>query len=70
MYGYEILFKYCDTDSEKLLEYMDYISDIDTMISPKYKKYIEKNWIEMGALNVAFTEFPRIWRELQEKGVI
>ena len=70
VYGYEILFKYCDTDSEKLLEYMDYISDIDTMISPKYKKYIEKNWIEMAALNVAFTKFPRIWRELQEKGVI
>lgn len=71
IYGYEILFKYCDLDhGEKLLEFMNYSLDIDTMISPKYKKHIEKNWIDMGSLNIAFIEFPRVWRELQEEGLI
>ena len=72
-YGYSVLIKkYIDNETyaSSIKNYLKYFNNLDDMISPKYKKFIEKDWYEIGARNIAFIEFPRVWRELQEKGVI
>lgn len=73
-YGYEILiYNYCrnnEIQKTKMVNYLDYAIKIDQMFSPKYKKYIEKTWFDMGARNIAYTEFPDVWRHLQEEGLI
>ena len=53
-----------------MANYLDYAIKIDQMFSSKYKKHIEKNWFDMGARNIAYTEFPDVWRHLQEEGLI
>lgn len=57
-------------ESEKMYEYLYTFNLIDMMIIPKYKKLIQKDWLIMGAGTIAFVEFPRIWRELQNKELI
>ena len=39
------------------------------MIKKELEVNIEKTWFDMGARNIAYTEFPDIWRHLQEEGL-
>lgn len=69
-YGYSILTnKYIEdrAEAQAIRSYLIYIRNLDDMIAPKYKKYIEKDWFKIGAINIAFIEFPRVWRKLQEE---